>query len=164
MLIENADNSATNVKLCILARKINEKLGRHSIKLAQKALRTCGKTFRRAKISIFGSVKSRTTASELIKLIEKKGAKISVYDPFRPKKYLQDDKKLFKRSLNEAVEDTDCLIILNEHPKIKRLNFKELSARMKMPAAIIDLAGAIKPKKAEKAGFTYCGLGRGSEN
>jgi len=77
---------------------------------------------------------------------------------------LQDDKKLFKKSLNETVEGTDCLMILNEHAKINRLNFKKLSARMKMPAAIIDLAGAIKPKKAEKAGFTYCGLGRGSEN
>ena len=55
------------------------------------------------------------------------------------------------------------MIILNKHAKINRLNFKKLSARMKMPAAIIDLTGTVIPKKAEKAGFTYYGLGRGSE-
>jgi UDP-N-acetyl-D-mannosaminuronic acid dehydrogenase len=164
ILLENADNNTANVKLSTLSRRINEGLGKHSIKLAQKSLRACGKTLRRAKISIFGSVQPKTTAFELVKSIEKKGAKISIYDPFRPKRLLQDDKKLFKKSLNETVEGTDCLMILNEHAKINRLNFKKLSARMKMPAAIIDLAGAIKPKIAEKAGFTYCGLGRGSEN
>ncbi|MCW3997138.1 MAG: hypothetical protein NWF10_01040 [Candidatus Bathyarchaeota archaeon] len=163
MLIENADTNAVNVKLITLARKTNEGLARHSIKLTHKALRKCGKTLRRAKISIFGSIQPKTTASELIKLIEKKGAKTSLYNPFRPKRYLKDDKKRSKRSLNETVEGTDCFIILNEHKKIDRLNFKKLSARMKMPAAIVDLAGAVNPKKAEKEGFTYYGLGRGSE-
>jgi UDP-N-acetyl-D-mannosaminuronic acid dehydrogenase len=163
MLIENAETNAVNAKLINLARKTNEGLARHSIKLTQKALRKCGKTLRRAKISIFGSIQPKTTVSELIRLIEKKGAKTSLYDPFRPKKNINDDKIRFKRSLNEIVEGTDCLIILNEHKKIDRLNFKKLSARMKMPAAIVDLTGALKPKKAEKEGFTYYGLGRGSK-
>ena len=163
ILLEDANNNATNVKLSILSRRINEGLNKHSIKLAQKSLRVCGKTLRRAKISIFGLIQPKNTAFELIKSIEKKGAKISVYDPFRSKRLPQDEKKLFKRSLNETVEGTDCLIILNKHAKINRLNFKKLSARMKMPAAIIDLTGTVIPKKAEKAGFTYYGLGRGSE-
>jgi hypothetical protein len=32
---------------------------------------------------------------------------------------------------------------------------------MKMPAAIVDLTGAIEPQKVEKEGFIYRGLGRG---
>ncbi|KON34408.1 MAG: hypothetical protein AC479_00710 [miscellaneous Crenarchaeota group-6 archaeon AD8-1] len=160
MLLESADNNAANAKLCILARKINEGLGRYLIKLTQQSLRTCGKTLRRTKISIIGSFQPRSTVSELIKLIEKKGAKINFYDPFLPKIYLQDYQKLFKRTFNEAVEGVDCLIILHHHPKIKRINFKKLSARMKMPAAIIDFSGILEPKKAEKAGFIFSGLGR----
>ncbi len=35
---------------------------------------------------------------------------------------------------------------------------------MNKPAAIIDLAGTIRAKKAEKEGFTYYGLGRGVKN
>jgi nucleotide sugar dehydrogenase len=163
MLLENADTNSINVKLLTLARKINEGITRHSIRLIQNALRNCGKTLRRARISVFGSIRPQTTVLEFIKLIEKKGAKIALYDPFHLKKQLVDEKKRFKRSLNEAVEGTDCLIILNKHPKIGRLNFKNLSARMKMPAVIIDLVGAIKPEKAEKHGFIYSGLGRGFE-
>lgn len=163
ILLENADTNALEIKISALARKINEGLNRHSIKLIQKALRMCGKTLQRAKIAIIGSIGSRTTALELVKLIERKGAKIKLYDPFLPKKNLYDEKQVYKRSMDEAVESTDCLIILNNHKKIRRLNFKKLSAMMKKPAAIIDLAGTIRPKKAEKEGFTYYGLGRGAE-
>ena len=164
MFLENEDNNSTNVKLSSTARKINEGLTIYSTKLAQKALRACGKTLRRAKISGFGSIKPKSGATEFIELLEKKGAKTSIYDPFCPKGYLKEDTKIFKKNLNEAVEGTDCLIILNAHKKIDKLNFKKLSARMKMPAAIIDLVGVIERKKAEKEGFTFNGLGRGSKN
>ena len=164
MFLENEENNNnTNFKLFSIARKINEGITIHSTKLAQKALRICGKTLRRAKISIFGSIKPKSSAAELIKLLEKKGAKTSLYDPFCPKGYLKEDTRVFRKNLNEAVEGTDCLIILNAHYKINKLNFKKLKARMKMPAAIIDIAGSIERKKAEKEGFIYCGLGRGSK-
>ena len=163
MFLESEENSNTNVKLFRIARKINEGITIHSTKLAQKALRICGKTLRRAKISIFGSIKPKSNGAELIKLLEKKGAKTSLYDPFCPKGYLKENTRVFKKNLNEAVEGTDCLIILNAHNNINNLNFKKLRARMKMPAAIIDIAGIIERKKAEKEGFIYCGLGRGSE-
>jgi nucleotide sugar dehydrogenase len=163
ILLENADNNDVDVKISALARKINEGLNRHSIKLIQKALRMCEKTLRRSRISILGSIGSRTTALDLVKLIERKGAKIKLFDPFMPKKKLYDEKQMYKRSIDEAVEGTDCLVILNNHTKIRGLNFKKLSAIMKKPAAIIDLAGTIKPKKAEKEGFKYSGLGRGAE-
>jgi hypothetical protein len=49
---------------------------------------------------------------------------------------------------------------LTEHDQFKHLNLKKLRAVMKMPAAIVDLIGAIEPQKVEKEGFTYSGLGR----
>jgi len=45
ILLENADNNTANVKLSALSRRINEGLGKHSIKLAQKSLRACGVQF-----------------------------------------------------------------------------------------------------------------------
>jgi UDP-N-acetyl-D-mannosaminuronate dehydrogenase len=71
--------------------------------------------------------------------------------------------RVFKRSLNEAVEGTDCIVILTGHDQFKRLNLKKLRAVMKMPAAIIDLTGTIELQKVEKEGFIYRGLGRGVE-
>ena len=164
VLLENAENNGLDARISNLARKINEGLNRHSIKLIQKGLRNCGKTLRRSRISILGSIGSRTSALELVKSIERKGAKIKLFDPFLPKKNLYDEKRLYKRRIDEAIEGTDCLVILNDHSKIRRLNFKKMIAMMNKPAAIIDLAGTIKAKKAEKEGFTYCGLGRGAES
>lgn len=164
ILLENAENNSLDLRISSLARKINEGVNRHSIKLIQKALRSCNKTLRRSKISLLGSIESKTSALELVKSIERKGAKIKLYDPFLPKKNLYDEKRLYKRRIEEAIEGTDCLVILNDHAKIRRMNFKKMSAMMNKPAAIIDLAGTIKAKKAEKEGFTYCGLGRGAKN
>jgi UDP-N-acetyl-D-mannosaminuronate dehydrogenase len=164
ILLENAENNGLEVKISTLARKINERLNRHSIKLIQKALRSCGKTLRRSRISVLGSIGSRTSALELVKAIERKGAKIKLFDPFLPKRKMYDEKRLYKKRIVEAIEGTDCLVILNDHVKIRRMNFKKTSAMMNKPAAIIDLAGTIKATKAEKEGFIYYGLGRGAKN
>jgi len=68
---------------------------------------------------------------------------------------------VLSRTLNEAVEGTDCIVILTEHDQFKRLNLMKLQAVMKMPAVIVDLTGMMEPQKVERKGFTYRGLGRG---
>ena len=98
-----------------------------------------------------------------IKILEKRGAKARLYDPLLPKSEISNMPHVLKKSLTEAVESTDCLVILNEHFKSKRLNLKKLRTVMKMPAAIVDLAGIIEPQKVERKGFRYRGLGRGVE-
>jgi hypothetical protein len=50
---------------------------------------------------------------------------------------------------------------LTEQDQFKRLNLKRAQAVMKIPAAIVDLAGIFEPRKVERKGFTYRGLGRG---
>jgi UDPglucose 6-dehydrogenase len=70
---------------------------------------------------------------------------------------------MLKRSLNEAIEGADCIIILTEQDQLKRLNLKNLRALMRTPAAIVDLVGMLEPQKVEKEGFIYRGLGRGIE-
>jgi UDP-N-acetyl-D-mannosaminuronate dehydrogenase len=102
-------------------------------------------------------------ADTLVKLLEAKGAKVSIYDPLAVKNGPSEMARAFKRSLNEAVEGTDCITVLAEHEQFKHLNLKKLRTVMKMPAAIVDLTGAIELQKVEKEGFVYRGLGRGVE-
>jgi UDPglucose 6-dehydrogenase len=71
--------------------------------------------------------------------------------------------RVLKRSLKETVEGTDCIVLLTEQDQFKRLNLEKLRAVMKMPAAIVDLAGIIELQKVERKGFTYRCLGRGVE-
>ena len=96
-----------------------------------------------------------------VKMLEKKGAKTSLYDPLLSKNEQSSMARVLKRSLREAVEGTDCIVLLTKQNQFKRLNLKKLRAVMKMPAAIVDLAGIIDPQKVERKGFTYRGLGRG---
>jgi len=162
LLFESAENLTTKLRLSALARQINEKMVRHAVNLTQDALRSCGKTLRRARVALIGTTKPKTAAATFVKMLEKKGAKASLYDPSLSKNELADMARVLKRSLNEAAEGTDCIVILSEQDQFKRLNFKKLRAVMKTPAAIVDLTGIIELQKVEKEGFIYRGLGRGA--
>jgi len=161
LLLESAENLTTKLRLPMLARQINEKMVRHAVNLTQEALRSCGKTVRRARVALLGTAKPKTAATTFVKMLEKKGAKAGLYDPSLSKNELADMARVLKRSLNEAAEGTDCMVILSEQEQFKRLNFKKLRAVMKMPAVIVDLTGMIEPQKVEEEGFIYRGLGRG---
>jgi nucleotide sugar dehydrogenase len=163
VLLENAENLNTKLKLTALARQINENMVKHVVNLVQDALRSCGKTLRRARVAVVGAMGPKTTAETLVKLLEAKGAKISIYDPLSRKTETSEMTRVSKRSLTEAVEGAGCLVILTAHDQFKNLNLKKLRTVMRMPAAIVDLTGKIEIQKVEKAGFIYRGLGRGVE-
>jgi len=163
LLLESAENLNAKLRLPALARKINEDMVRHAVNLTKDALRSCGKTLRRARVAVLGTAKPKTTTAMFVKMLEKKGAKASLYDPLLPKNELANMARTVKRSMKEAVEGADCIVMLTEQDRLKRLNLKKLRAVMKMPAAIVDLTGIIEPKKVERKGFTYRGLGRGVE-
>jgi UDP-N-acetyl-D-mannosaminuronic acid dehydrogenase len=161
LLIESAETLNAKLRLPALARKINEDMVKHAVNLTRDALRSCGKTLRRARVAVFGTAKTKTTTVRFVKMLEKKGAKVSLYDPLLSKSEQSNMALVIKRSMKEAVEGTDCLVLLTEQDRFKRLNLKRLRAVMKMPAAIVDLAGIIEPQKVERKGFTYRCLGRG---
>jgi UDP-N-acetyl-D-mannosaminuronic acid dehydrogenase len=162
LLLESAENFDAKLRLPVLARKINEDTVRHAVNLTQDVLRSCGKTLRRARVAVLGAAEPKTSAI-FVKMLEKKGAKVSLYDPLLPKNEITNMARMFKRSLKDAVEGTDCIVILTKQDRFKRLNLKKLRAVMKMPASIVDLTRVIDPEKVERKGFTYRGIGRGVE-
>ena len=162
VLLESGENLNAKLRLLALARKINEDMVKHAVNLTRDGLRGCGKTLRRTRIAVLGSAKPVTLM--FAKMLERKGAKVGLYDPLLPKNELSKMARVFKRSLKEAVEGADCVVVLNELDRFKRLNFKKLRAVMKMPAAVVDLTGMVEPRKIEDKGFTFRGLGRGLEN
>jgi nucleotide sugar dehydrogenase len=161
LLLETAENLNAKLRLPMLARKINEDMVRHAINLTKGALRSCGKTVRRARVAVFGTAKPKTSTIIFIKMLEKRGAKATLYDPSLSKNEFPDFPRWLKRNMKEAVEGADCIVILTEQDKFKRLNLKKLKAVMKMPSAIVDLTGMFEPEKVELKGFIYRGLGRG---
>jgi UDP-N-acetyl-D-mannosaminuronic acid dehydrogenase len=168
LLLDNSENLNFKLRVPAIAREINEEIVKHAVNLAKDALRNCGKTLRRARISLLGilqapNVKSppKKMVEELAKMLEAKGAKVGVYDPYFSGDEMGEMQYHLKKNLSEALEGVDCILILTAHDQFKRLNLKKLKALMKMPAAIVDLEGIVEPNKVEKEGFIYRGLGRG---
>jgi nucleotide sugar dehydrogenase len=168
LLIDNAESLSSKLRIPSIAKEINDEATKHVINLTQNALRTCDKTLRRARIALLGisqipNAKSppKAGAKRLTKMLVAKGARICVHDPYFMESELSEMPFPFKRSLTEAIEGADCIIILTAHDQFKRLNFGKLKIVMRVPAAIVDLEGIVEPDKIEKEGFIYRGLGRG---
>jgi nucleotide sugar dehydrogenase len=168
LLLEDAENLNTKLRTTSVAMEINEETARHAINLIKEALRNCGKTLRRAQISVLGISQTpnmkgplRKILKELIKTLEARGVKLGLYDPYFSDLQTAETQRLLKKTLTEAIEGTDCIIIVTGHDQFKRLNLNRLKLMMKVPAAIVDLEGILEPDKVEKEGFIYRGLGRG---
>lgn len=168
LLIEEAENASAKLRMTTLARKINDEMLGHTLNLIRDALRECGKTFRRARVSVFG-VSYRPNVKEargsqtrgLIAMLRKKDVKVLVYDPYFSDKELRRLGYPAERTLTNTVKEADCLVIAVGHDKFKRLNLKRIKFLVKKPAAIVDMGHVINPAKAEEFGFVYRGVGRG---
>jgi nucleotide sugar dehydrogenase len=169
MLLEEAENLNLKLKISAATSETKEEALKHAVNLIREALKSCGKTLRRAKISILGISQTPNTADipknsakKLAETLAAKGAKTSFYDPYLSSKASPDlEQALFKKSLTNAFESADCIVVLTGHDQFKRLNLKKMKLMAKMPAAIVDFEGVIDPGKAEAEGFIYRGLGRG---
>ncbi len=161
LLLEDAENLNAKLKLAALARQINEDMIRHAVNLTQEGLRSCGKSLRRGKVAVLGSVNPASDAGLFVKLLEQKGAKVTVYDPTAKKESVESES--VKTSLNEAVEGADCIVVLSTKEQFNHLNLKKLKVMMKSPAVLVDLAGKFEPAQVDIEGFIYCGLGRGTD-
>jgi len=166
LLLEDAENLNAKLRIVAVARETNREMAKHVANLTRDALRDCGKTLRRTRICLLGISQTPNARSspkkltkELVKILEARGAKVSVYDPYFSHE-LSEAQHHLKKSLTEALEGADCIVLVTPHDQFKRLSQK-LKVLMKMPAAIIDLEGVFEPDKIEKEGFTYRGLGRG---
>lgn len=167
MLQEEAENANVDLRLPHLARKTNEEVSEYTLHLVKDALKACGKTIRRAKVSVLGVARRLDTkdppgplTKKIINLLNRKVRTVQVYDPFFAKKELIE-LGFDAESLSKAVEKTDCVVILTGHSKFARLSLKKLRLLAKKSPAIVDIGQVIDPLKAQKHGFVYRGLGRG---
>jgi len=168
LLVEESETLNVKLPMVTLARKINDEMLGHTVRLVRDALRVCGKNMRRAKVSIFGiscrpnvKVADGSQAKRFINMLNKKGMVVRVYDPLFSYKELVKMGYSAERTLKKTVEKADCLVIAVGHDRFRRLNLGKIKFLVKKPAAIIDMGRVIDPVKAEKEGFVYRGVGRG---
>jgi nucleotide sugar dehydrogenase len=168
LLLEDSESFNVKPRVVAAARDTNEEAVKHVANLVKDALRSCGKTLKRARIALLGASQTpnvqspiKRTARKIVETLEARGAKISLYDPYLPENEIAETPYHFKKTLAEVVERADCIIVVTAHDQFKHVNLRKMKLTMKMPAAIVDLEGVMEPSKIEKEGFVYRGLGRG---
>jgi len=168
LLVEEAEAAKAKPRMLILAKKANDGMLSHTLRMVKEALRSCGKTVRRAKILILG-VSSHPNTKEhrgsptkkLVRMLKKRGAFVQVYDPFFSQKELEKMRYPAGKTLTKSAEGIDCLLIAVRHTRFKRLSLRRLKFLVRKPAAIVDMGHIVDPQSAEREGFVYRGIGRG---
>lgn len=167
LLLEESENANLSPRLMLVVRKINDEIVDQIFRLIKEALKVCGKTVRRAKVSVIGisqkpncKVPPGAQRRKLVNFLRKKVRTVQVYDPFFSKRELVE-LGFEADGLSRVVEGTDCLIVLVGHSRFERLNLKRVKLLAKKSPALVDVADIVDPAKARKYGFVYRGLGRG---
>src|SRR3989338_440407 len=144
-------------------RKVNEEIKIHFVHKVEEALWILqGKN-----IGILGLAFKPNTddmrfapSLDIIRMLEERGAKISVYDPIampNAKKILKN--VLFKKSVYEVAHKSDCLVILTEWDEFKKMDLKRLKKLMNHPT-IVDGRNLFKPMEMKELNFHYYSIGR----
>ena len=120
-LIERAKKSGFDHKFVRIAREINNSMPQYTVDLLTDALNSIGKPIKNTRIGILGisfkaniSDKRESPALTIIKLLQKKGANLSIFDPY----CLKDSTG---NSLEELLQNVDAVLIATDHKEFKKL-------------------------------------------
>lgn len=104
-----------------------------------------------------------SVAVELVEMLLKEGAEVTVYDPKGMEKARELDiagQVKFAESALEAARGAEALIVATEWPEFANVDFVELRQIMHTPL-IFDGRNLLNPSNMRDTGFVYHGVGRG---
>jgi UDP-N-acetyl-D-mannosaminuronic acid dehydrogenase len=153
-----------NPNIIETARNVNDYMAKHILKITSDTLANAGKEIKKSKVTVAGLAykadvnDSRCTPSKpVIHQLKELGSEITIYDPYCKTAFGLE----IADSLNQALENSDCLIIMTDHREFKNIKLADLKGVMNVEPVIIDCRRIIDPKEAYKKGFTYYGIGCG---
>ncbi|MDG6994357.1 MAG: nucleotide sugar dehydrogenase [Nitrososphaerota archaeon] len=148
-----------------MAREINDRMPEHVTELVSEALNEVGKTIRGSKIAVLGvaykpEIKDvqLTPMEHVCNNLSRLGAMLDIYDPMFPGESVFGYQS--RRSLSQAVNGADCLVIGTAHKEFQKLDLKLLAQLAESPAAFVDARNVVNPKEVLAAGFSFRGVGR----
>ena len=168
LLLTEARSVGVKMILVKDSRRLNEDMPRHTLHLISDSLRKCNRSITRSKITILGvsyreEVKEirYSPALELIRLLNRRGARVTVYDPMFKLSEIEAMGYKSQPSLKMALHGAHCAVITVAHDEFRHVSVKAFEAAMTSPAAIVDCCSVLNAKDVEKSGLIYRGVGRG---
>ncbi|MBK8229979.1 MAG: UDP-glucose/GDP-mannose dehydrogenase family protein [Candidatus Eisenbacteria bacterium] len=131
-------------------------------------LQTLLKNFKGKEIAVLGlSFKPQTddvrdsVALDLIRMLQKRGAKVRAFDPVAMEKAAEELKQVkFCDDSYIAAKGADALVIATEWNEFRMLDLNKIKRSMRTPV-VLDCRNIYDPAKLESMGFKYSGVGRG---
>ena len=101
----------------------------------------------------------QSSSLPMISFLQKKGAKVTYYDPSGEKKeFIKLRNVSFCQNVREACINADLVVIHTEWDEFKTIDFKKISKNKKFK--IYDMRNIYSPKKMKKLGISYYSIGR----
>ena len=151
-LTENANNSS----LIMMSRQINDSMPQYVLKMVKEMLAG----IENPTITVFGVAYKgdiadtrATPAKKFIKLAEKEGFRVKIYDPF------VKEWSYPILGLEEAVEGSDCIVVLTDHSEFREMDPREFCKKMHK-LNVFDTRNIIEENLWEKAGLTIKSIGK----
>ena len=167
-LLECAREVGLDLKLVRQARDINASMPHHMVELVKEALAKIRKPIKEAKVCIMGIAYKAdiddirgAPAEEIANQLKRLGVMVVCYDPWvtavsRGMNYVS--------SLEEAVKDSDCVLITTDHSAFKSLDLQNITSLAHAPLAIVDGRHVLVPGEVKALEVTYIGLGRNQDS
>ncbi|MDQ2691924.1 MAG: nucleotide sugar dehydrogenase [Chloroflexota bacterium] len=95
-------------------------------------------------------------ATEVVQLLQKEGARVKVWEPFKPEGKIQDLE--MTASLETALEDADAILLLVKHTEFTGLDPEAIATRT-TARIVLDCVNAWNASSWERAGFKVYRLG-----
>jgi UDP-N-acetyl-D-mannosaminuronic acid dehydrogenase len=152
----------TRYDMVEVARRINDSMPKHIVKLVLKAMKDIGKNIKDVRIAVLGTSykgdvgDSRASPSKsVIGALMDLGAIVVVYDPQCKESF----GALREHDLSKAVKDSDCLVIMVNHTEFRHIDLPEVKSLMHDKPVIIDGTRVLDFHQARKLDFIYYGPG-----
>jgi UDP-N-acetyl-D-mannosaminuronic acid dehydrogenase len=143
------------------ARKVNDGQPRFVVEKVRQALGS----LQNKKIAALGLTYKpdvddlrESPAVEVVHLLQKEGAQVKAWEPFKPDANLQDID--MASSFEEALENAEALLFLVKHTEFINLKPEEIASKT-LARVVIDTVNAWKMEQWQKAGFKLVRLGVG---
>lgn len=141
--------STTKCRMVSLAREINDSMPNYVLKIVRELLENVREpTITVLGIAYKGDVDDtrETPALKFIKLAENEGYNVKVHDP-----YVKDfEYKIF--DLEDAVKDSDCIVLITDHTVYRHINPQDISKLMRV-RNLVDTRNILNHDEWKKAKF-----------
>ena len=164
-LVSKAREFGYHSKVITAGREINDYMPHHIFELLRDALNDMERSVKNSKVAVLGfSYKENvgdvreTPVEHFITELVKRGAIVTVVDPYVDEKYIKSFGVSYSKDIYDALKEADAFVVMTSHNIFKDMDLDKAKKLMNNPLVIDGRRIFSKDALANK-GFTYKGVG-----